>query len=110
MSRKEENNRVENSGKNLLERITFNPEIFGGKPIVRGRRLGVEHILGLPAAGDSPETILEGYDWLELDDIRACEFMRQSQGNEFPHYTALLDRSSDAGRRNNILSSEGRSA
>ena len=29
----------------LLERITVNPEIFGGKPIIRGRRLAVEHIL-----------------------------------------------------------------
>lgn len=29
----------------LLERITFNPQIFGGKPIIRGRRLAVEHIL-----------------------------------------------------------------
>jgi len=56
----------------LLERITFNPAIFGGKPIVRGRRLAVEHVLGMLAAGDSPETILEGYPWLESEDIQAC--------------------------------------
>jgi uncharacterized protein (DUF433 family) len=56
----------------LLERITVNPEIFGGKPIIRGRRLAVEHVLGMLAAGDSPETVLEGYPWLEPDDIRAC--------------------------------------
>ena len=56
----------------LLDRITFNPEIFGGKPIVRGRRLAVEHILGMLAAGDSPETIVSGYPWLELEDIQAC--------------------------------------
>jgi uncharacterized protein (DUF433 family) len=56
----------------VLDRITFNPEIFGGKPIIRGRRLAVEHILGMLAAGDSPETILEGYPWLEPDDIRAA--------------------------------------
>lgn len=56
----------------LLERITINPEIFNGKPIIRGRRLAVEHILGMLAAGDSPETILEGYPWLELEDIQAC--------------------------------------
>jgi uncharacterized protein (DUF433 family) len=31
----------------ILERITTNPEIFGGKPIIRGRRLAVEHILGM---------------------------------------------------------------
>ncbi len=48
----------------LLERITVNPKIFNGKPIIRGRRLAVEHILGMLAAGDTPETILEGYSWL----------------------------------------------
>lgn len=56
----------------LLQRITTNPAIFGGKPIIRGRRLAVEHVLAMLAAGDTPETILQGYPWLELDDIRAC--------------------------------------
>jgi uncharacterized protein (DUF433 family) len=49
-----------------------NPQIFGGKPIIRGRRLAVEHVLGMLAAGDTPETILEGYPWLEREDILAC--------------------------------------
>lgn len=56
----------------LLNRITVKPEIFGGKPIIRGRRLAVEHVLGMLAAGDTPETILEGYPWLEAEDIQAC--------------------------------------
>lgn len=56
----------------LLERITINPQIFGGKPIIRGRRLAVEHVIGMLAAGDAPETILAGYPWLERDDILAC--------------------------------------
>lgn len=56
----------------LLERITVNPKIFGGKPIVRGRRLAVEHVLGMLAAGDSAETILQGYPWLEREDVQAC--------------------------------------
>lgn len=56
----------------LITRITFNPQIFGGKPIIRGRRLAVEHILGMLAAGDTTETILEGYSWLEPEDIQAC--------------------------------------
>ena len=55
----------------LLKRITVNPKIFDGKPIIRGRRLAVEHILGLLAAGDTIDTIREGYPWLEPDDIRA---------------------------------------
>ena len=56
----------------LLERITVNPRIFGGKPIIRGRRLAVEHVLGMLAAGDTAETILEGYPWLEPEDVQAC--------------------------------------
>ncbi len=56
----------------LLERITVNPKIFGGKPIIRGHRLAVEHVLGMLAAGDTIETILEGYPWLEPEDVRAC--------------------------------------
>jgi len=56
----------------LLERITVNPMIFGGKPIIRGHRLAVEHILGMLAAGDTPENILAGYSWLEPKDIQAC--------------------------------------
>jgi len=47
--------------KALLERITVNPLIFVGKPINSGRMLAVEHVLGMLAAGDTPETILEGY-------------------------------------------------
>lgn len=55
-----------------LDRITVNPKIFGGKPIIRGRRLAVEHVLGMLAAGDTPEMLLKGYPWLESEDIQAC--------------------------------------
>ncbi len=67
----------------LLERITFNPEIFGGKPIIRGRRLAVEHVLGMLAAGDDFDTILEGYSWLERADIQAClAYAKRQVSNE----------------------------
>jgi uncharacterized protein (DUF433 family) len=67
----------------LLARITTNPAIFGGKPIVRGRRLAVEHVLGMLAAGDSFETIVAGYPWLEPDDVRACLlYARRLVGHE----------------------------
>ena len=56
----------------LLERIVVNPQIFGGKPIIRGMRMAVEHVLGMLAAGDTPETILKEYPSLERDDIQAC--------------------------------------
>lgn len=56
----------------LMKRITVNPNIFGGKAIIRGRRLAVEHVLGMLAAGDTPDTLLAAYPWLEPEDIRAC--------------------------------------
>ena len=70
-------------GEALLDRIVVDPAIFGGKPIVRGRRLAVEHVLGMLAQGDTPETILEGYPWLEREDIQAClEYARRLVAHE----------------------------
>lgn len=67
----------------LLQRITVNPAIFGGKPIVRGRRLAVEHVLGMLVAGDSVETLLSEFPWLESDDVRACLlYARRLVGHE----------------------------
>jgi uncharacterized protein (DUF433 family) len=67
----------------LLERITVNPSIFGGKPIIRGRRLAVEHVLGMLAAGDTIDTLLEGYPWLEREDVLACiVYARRLVGHE----------------------------
>lgn len=67
----------------LLKRITVDAKIFSGKPIVRGRRLAVEHVLGMLATGDSFETILEGYPWLEREDILAClVYARRLVGHE----------------------------
>jgi uncharacterized protein (DUF433 family) len=63
---------VSMKNKELIERITCNPDIFGGKPIVRGHRLAVEHVLDMLAAGDDAATILGGYPWLEPADIQAC--------------------------------------
>ena len=47
------------------------------------RRLAVEHVLGMLAAGDTPEIVLQGYPWLEPDDIRAClAYARRLVGHE----------------------------
>ena len=56
----------------VLQRITVDPAIFGGKPIVRGLRMSVEHVLGMLAAGDTPEKLLSEYPFLEPADIQAC--------------------------------------
>ncbi|WP_414529482.1 DUF433 domain-containing protein [Nodularia chucula] len=52
-----------------LSRITFNPEIMGGKPCIRGMRVTVGTIVGLMAAGHTPEDILKAYPYLESEDI-----------------------------------------
>ena len=56
----------------LLDRITVDPAIFGGKPIVRGMRIAVEHVLGMLAAGETPESLLREYPFLEAADVLAC--------------------------------------
>ena len=56
----------------LLERITVRPDVFGGKPIVRDMRIAVEHILGMLAAGDTAQSILNDYPFLEPEDLQAC--------------------------------------
>lgn len=67
----------------LLTRIVVNPKIFGGKPIVRGHRLAVEHVLGMLAAGDTVESVLSSYPFLEREDVQAClVFARRVTANE----------------------------
>lgn len=56
----------------LLERITANSQIFGGKPIIRGMRISVELILSLLAQGVKEDELLADYPDLEPDDLLAC--------------------------------------
>lgn len=56
----------------LLERITTNPKIMVGKPVIRGTRLTVEYILNLLAHGATVEEILQEYKGLMREDIQAC--------------------------------------
>lgn len=56
----------------LLNRITLNPKIMVGKPIIKGTRLTVEYILGLLAHGATIDEILDEYDGLTQEDIQAC--------------------------------------
>jgi uncharacterized protein (DUF433 family) len=55
---------------NELSRITFDPEIMGGKPCIRGMRVTVGTIVGLIASGHSFEEILKAYPYLEDEDLR----------------------------------------
>ncbi|MFP4343666.1 MAG: DUF433 domain-containing protein [Anaerolineales bacterium] len=56
----------------LLERITLDPKVMAGKPVIKGTRLTVDYILNLLAHGASWEEILEEYNGLTQEDIRAC--------------------------------------
>ena len=56
----------------VLNRITSDPRIFGGKPIIRGMRVSVELVLSLLAQGEDWDSIIKDYPDLETDDIRAC--------------------------------------
>ncbi len=52
-----------------LERITVNPEVCGGRPCIRGLRFPVSRLLGFLAAGESKDSVLQAYPYLEPGDI-----------------------------------------
>jgi len=56
----------------LLSRITVDPRVMVGKPVIKGTRLAVEYILGLLAHGSTITEILEEYEGLASEDIQAC--------------------------------------
>jgi uncharacterized protein (DUF433 family) len=53
-----------------FQRITVDPEICGGKPCIRGLRFPVSRLLGLLAAGETSQSILRSYPYLEREDIQ----------------------------------------
>lgn len=56
----------------LLERISVNPDVMTGKPVIRGTRLTVDFILNMLAHGSSEKDILEEYKGVSAKDIQAC--------------------------------------
>lgn len=55
-----------------FERITSDPAVMGGKACVRNLRVTAGTVVGLLAAGRTPEEILQAYPYLERDDIDQC--------------------------------------
>ena len=55
-----------------MSRITVNPKILGGKPIIKGTRISVEFILELLASDVNENEILQDYPHLSKEDISAC--------------------------------------
>jgi uncharacterized protein (DUF433 family) len=56
----------------LLQRITINPKVLVGKPVIRGTRISVEHVVRLLAQGISEPEILRQYPHLQPEDVRAA--------------------------------------
>ncbi|HBC43908.1 MAG TPA: hypothetical protein DCZ88_18970 [Pseudanabaena sp.] len=66
----------------IFERITFNPQIMGGRACLRGMRITVSLVLSLIASGLTPMEILEEYPDLELEDIKASLLYAAFLANE----------------------------
>jgi uncharacterized protein (DUF433 family) len=62
---------------NLLNKIIVDPKIMVGKPIIKGTRITVQHILGLLAQGTNYEDILKEYPHITQADIYACLLFAQ---------------------------------
>jgi uncharacterized protein (DUF433 family) len=62
--------RMNNS--DLLKRITINPKVMVGKPVIKGTRLTVQYIIKLLSNGETIDEILDEYDGLTKEDILAC--------------------------------------
>jgi uncharacterized protein (DUF433 family) len=56
----------------ILDRITHDPKVMGGRPCIRGLRVTVGTIVGLLAAGQTEEQILAAYPYLESGDVQAA--------------------------------------
>lgn len=72
------------SMQNSLDRITIDPNLLNGKPVIRGKRISVQTILEFLAAGETESEILRQYPSIETEDIRAClQFASMLMDNHF---------------------------
>ena len=68
----------------IIDRITIDPDVCNGKPVVRGLRITVESILGYLGAGETAEEILRQHPMLEAEDISAClAFASRLMGHKY---------------------------
>lgn len=65
---------------NLLNRITLDPQVMVGKPVIQGTRLTVEYILNLLGHDETIQTIVEEYPDLSAEDIQACLYFAARSG------------------------------
>lgn len=72
----------------LLARIEINPKVMVGKPVVRGTRLTVQHLLGLMASGATADEILSEYQRLSPEDLQACLLFATKSLDKTAYYPA----------------------
>jgi uncharacterized protein (DUF433 family) len=69
-----------------FKRLSIDPNICGGKPIIRGLRFPVSRLLGLLAAGETTDSILKSYPYLEKEDItevlQYAAFLAENKKNQ----------------------------
>ena len=66
----------------MSERITVQPDICNGRPVIRGTRITAQTVLEFLAAGDSVEDVLEEYPSLTHADVQAClDYATRLMGN-----------------------------
>lgn len=79
-----------------FERITVNPHVCTGKPCIRGLRFPVSRLLGLLASGETKESILKAYPFLETEDIdealRYAAYLAEEETMEFSRAYPLTGR------------------
>ena len=68
----------------MSDRISINPDVCNGRPVVHGTRITVQTVLEFLAAGDSIEDLLEEYPSLTRADVQAClDYASRLMGNHF---------------------------
>lgn len=72
----------------LLQRIALDPAVMAGKPVIKGTRLTVDHVLNLLAHGATIDGVLDEYDGLTRQDIQAC-FLFATKSLESTAFMAL---------------------
>ena len=66
----------------LLKRITIDPKVMTGKPVIKGTRLTVQYILKLMGSGVTIDQIIEEYPKVKKEDVRACLMYAAQYFNE----------------------------
>ncbi len=83
----------------LLDRITVDPKVMVGKPVIKGTRLTIEYVLNLLAHGATIEEVISEYDGLTRQDIQACILFASKSLESTTFMPLTMDKAVDAPSR-----------